>query len=308
MTVPTVARSDEALAAVVVPCFDDGDTLAEAVASVRQDPTRLELVVVDDGSTEPACLRLLDDLEQDGVRVIHQANEGPSAATMTGFEATSTPYVMRLDADDLLEPGAVASLAVALDKTPDAALAWGDVQTFGITTFRIPTAPTLDPWLLTYTNCIPGAGCLLRRSAVFEAGGLQLRDGWEDWDLWLAFAEKGWKGVYVPRVVFRYRRDEAGRHLESLDKAEYHFEELRRRHANLFARRAENRRRSDAPAAVKLAVPLIEKLPMLNRLTRIQLCELVTHLFWNGGARVTATMLWQAASWRLAARRHRVAG
>ena len=307
MTGLTAARSVEPLAAVVVPCFDEGDTLAETVASVRQDPTPLELVVVDDGSTEPACMRVLDELEQDGVHVIHQDNRGPSAATMAGFEATSTPYVMRLDADDLLEPGALATLAEALDRAPDAALAWGDVQTFGMTTFRIPTAPRFDPWLLTYTNCIPGAGCLLRRSAVFEAGGLQLRDGWEDWDLWLAFAEKGWKGVYVPRVVFRYRRDEAGRHSESLTDAEFHFEELRRRHRELFARRAENRRRSDAPGTVKLAVLLIEKLPMLNRLARIQLCELVTHLFWNGGARVTATMLWQSASWRLASRRPRVA-
>src|SRR5262249_3389666 len=152
------------------------------VESIRRERIQYELVVVDDGSTDAKSLVLLKDLEHDGVHVIRQSNQGPSVATMTGLSATTAPYVMRMDADDLLEPGALEALLQALAETPRAAVAWGDLQTFGLTTFRIPTAPTFDPWLLTYVNCIPGAGCLLRRSAVVEAGGLQLRDGYEDWD------------------------------------------------------------------------------------------------------------------------------
>ena len=286
---------------VVIPCFNDGATLGETIDSVRGECA--ELVVVDDGSTDSGTMRVLADLERDGVRVIHRRNGGPSAATMAGLDATSRPYVMRLDADDLLEPGALTFLAAALDNAPDAVVAWGDVQTFGLTTFRIPTAPALDPWLLTYVNCVPGAGCLLRRNAVVEAGGWQLRHGFEDWDLWLAFAERGWRGVYVPRVAFRYRRDEAGRHMTSLDETENHFAELRHRHASLFAQRAVNRRRSSAPLSLKATVPLVEALPGASRLARIHLCELLTHLLWNGGLRVTPSMLRQSLAWRLAARR-----
>jgi GT2 family glycosyltransferase len=161
--------------------------------------------------------------------------------------------------------------------------------------------PSLDPWLLTYTNCVPGTGCLVRRSALIEAGGWQLRDGWEDWDLWLALTERGWKGVYVPRVAFHYRRDEEGRHMESLEEAEPNYADLRRRHERLFTSRDINRRASVAPRAVKLAVPIIEELPGLSRLRRIQLCELVTRLFWSGGLRATTTMASQAAVWRLRA-------
>jgi hypothetical protein len=104
-------------------------------------------------------------------------------------------------------------------------------------------------------------------------------------------------------VAFRYRRDEQGRHTESLRDAAQHYADLRRRHKALFASRDENKRRSDAPRIVKLVVPLIEALPRVPRLSRIQLCELVTHLFWNGGTRATAVMLRQAVAWRLAARR-----
>jgi len=281
-----------------VPCFNDARTLREAVESARESP-ETELVVVDDGSTDPECLALLDELAGEGIDVIHQANRGPAAAVMAGLAATSAPYVMRIDADDLIAPGALGALERTLQDAPDAAVAWGDVQTFGLTTFRIPAPPCLDAWLLTYTNYIPGAGCLMRRAAVVDAGGWQLRDGWEDWDLLLALAERGWKGVHVPRVAFRYRRDAAGRHAESLPDAQRHYDVLRSRHPLLFQRRAVLRRGSAAPTPVKLLVPLIEATPGLPRLVRIQLCELVTRLFWGGGVRSTATMLWQGIRWRL---------
>jgi glycosyltransferase involved in cell wall biosynthesis len=296
------------LAAVIIPCFDDGEALGDAVDSVRNEDLDIELVVVDDGSTDAATLAILTELERENVHVIRQPNQGPSAATMAGLNATSAEYVMRLDADDLLEPGGLLSLAAALDRAPGAAVAWGDLQTFGLTSFRVPTAPSLDPWLLTYTNGIPGAGCLMRRTAVLEVGGWQLWRGWEDWDLWLAFVEHGWRGVYVPRIVFRYRRDKAGRQMASEGHAEEHYVELRRRHESLFERRDENRRASDAPRVVKLLVTVIEAFPGLSRLARIQLCELVTHLFWNGGLKATATMLRQSIAWRLAAARQPAAG
>lgn len=287
-------------AAVIIPCFNEAEALRQAVKSVISEQVEVELVVVDDGSTAPECLAVLETLEG-SARVIRQPNQGPSAATMTGMQATSAAYVMRLDADDLLEPGAIATLAAALDRAPEAAVAWGDVQTFGKTNFRISAAPALDPWLLTYVNCIPGAGCLFRRSTVLECGGWQLRSGWEDWDLWLALCEGGWSGVYVPGVAFRYRRDADGRHEGSLGSAEEHYAVLRDRHRSLFTARSQLRSQSAAPRAVKLAVPVIEVLPGLSRLGRIHLCELVTRLFWNGGIRTTAKMIWQAAAWRVAA-------
>jgi glycosyltransferase involved in cell wall biosynthesis len=285
--------------AVIVPCHNDGATLREAIASIERESIESELIVVDDGSTDPATLSALAFVEGEGTQVIQQPRLGPSAAVMTGFRASSAPFVMRFDSDDLVEFGAFAALVDALDRTPDAAVAWGDVQTFGLTNFRIPTAPALDAWLLTYVNCVPGAGCLFRRAALDEVGGWQLRDGFEDWDLWMSLAERGYYGVYVPRVMFRYRRDEGGRQAESVDLTATHYNTLRRRHNALFASRAQNRRRSAVPAAMKVAIPAVEALPLVPRLAKIQLCELFTHLFWNGGVRTTATMLSQAIALRL---------
>lgn len=256
-------------------------------------------MVVDDGSSDPSTLNLLRQLESDGVSVVHQENRGQAGAAMTGVRATSAPYVMRFDADDTLVPGAVATLADALDESGEAAVAWGDIYTFGLTSFRIPSAPTLDPWLLTYTNCLPAGGALFRRAALAEVGGWQLPTGFEDWDLWMALAERGHHGVYVPEVIYRYRRNTSGRHAESLPDAGEFYEQLKHRHQTLFASRKENRRHSQAPHGLKLAVTVIDALPRLPRLTRIHLCELLTHLLWNGGIRMTSNMVWQAIAIRV---------
>lgn len=116
--------------AVIVPCFNDGATLAEAVGSVREREP-VELVVVDDGSTDPSTLKALGELRDAGVRVLHRENGGLSAARMTGVQATSAPFIYPLDADDCLMPGALAPMADALERAPKAGFAYGDYEVFG---------------------------------------------------------------------------------------------------------------------------------------------------------------------------------
>src|SRR5688572_26595329 len=92
--------------AVVVPCFND-PAVPEAVASIRlQEP--VEVVVVDDGSTDPEGLAALDTLRAEGVRVVRQENQGLSAARMTGVRHTTAPFIFALDSDDVLAPGSLS--------------------------------------------------------------------------------------------------------------------------------------------------------------------------------------------------------
>lgn len=284
---------------VAIPCFNDGETVEAAAASVLAGATTVELVVVDDGSTDAETRSALKRLEGRGLRVIRQQRMGPSAATMSGFRATSSDYFMRFDADDLLEPLALEDLARSLDANPRAAIAWGDVQTFGVTDFRIPGIRAMDPWFVTYTNCVTGAGWLTRRDAIIAIGGWQVNDGWEDWDLWMSLAERGYEGIYVPRVVFRYRRERARRHAESLVWADAYYADLRRRHQALFVDRAKHRRASDAPWILRVLAPMIDSVPGLPRLTKIHICELLGRLFWGAGVRATIPMIVQASRIRM---------
>jgi glycosyltransferase involved in cell wall biosynthesis len=260
--------------AVVVPCFNDGATLEEALQSLAGEEPH-ELVVVDDGSTESQTIEVLAGLERSGTPVVHRENGGLAAARMTGVDATEAPYVFPLDADDLLVPGALTALADALGANPGAAVAWGGLQLFGALELHVPAAEALDPWELTYLSEVPGTS-LVRRSALIEVGGWSLAAGYEDWDLWLALAERGWKGVPVARDVLRVRQGTSRLNARWLERHGDFADELRRRHPQLFARRRAARRESRAPLRAKLLFPVIERLPV-SPYDRFRLLRLTRH-------------------------------
>jgi glycosyltransferase involved in cell wall biosynthesis len=282
--------------AILVACYNDGATIRETIESLRTEPDA-ELVVVDDGSTESETLAVLAALEQNGARILRQENSGPAAAFMTGLRATSAPYLLPFSSDDILVPGATAVLADALDAQPDAVVAWGDMQTFGAADAYRPSAPALCPWHVTYVNAIPAIAAF-RREPLLDVGGWQLRSGIEDWDLWMRLAARGFTGVYVPRLIFRYRRDAGGRFRSRVPIFEGFYEQLRERNAGLFARRRRSRRVSPAPRSLKILFPLIDRLPLVSRLLKVQLCELLTLIFWSGGSRQTARILLQGIAFR----------
>jgi glycosyltransferase involved in cell wall biosynthesis len=244
--------------AVVIPCFDDGGTLREALASIDEPA---ETVVVDDGSTDPATLALLDELRAEGVRVVRQENKGLAAARMAGVAATSAPYVQPLDADDLLVPGALAALADALDSNPDAVAAWGDVEFFGEFELVARSADRIDPWLIWYLDELPGTS-MVRRRALEATGGWSFGDTYEDWDFWMTVAERGLDGVRVPAVIFRYRRDPERMSAGGLPRHGELLATLRGRHPALRAMLRRNWLRSDAPLRARVLFPLLELAPV----------------------------------------------
>ena len=262
-TSPPASSSQRTVAsvAVVIPCFNDGATLTEAVRSAQAQDRIDELVVVDDGSTDPATLSVFRSLEAEAVSVVRRPNGGLGAARMTGVLATSSEYIFCLDADDRLAPGALAALAAALDGDRGLALAWGDYQLFGARSWRQETAPSLDPWQISYQNDIP-ASIMVRREALLAAGGWELRGGYEDWDMLMGLAERGERGLRVPIVVYEYRQHGARMLGEAAARHGEIYASLGRRHRGLFANRRRLWRRSDAPWALKLALPLIFALPI----------------------------------------------
>jgi len=236
--------------AVVIPCHDDGETVTEAIASVREDEP-VELVVVDDGSTDARTLAVLDDLRARGVVVVRQQNAGPAAARTAGVAATRAPFVYPLDADDRLDAGALAAMADALAARPEAGFAWGDYELFGDQSGRYRAPDRWLPWTLTYVNPYP-ISSLFRREVLERVGGWEGR--YEDWDLWLRLAGSGIEGIRVDRVVYHRRLHGDGRRLAS-DRRRHQalYAELKRRNASVFAGRG-HLRRLERPARWKRAV------------------------------------------------------
>jgi glycosyltransferase involved in cell wall biosynthesis len=283
--------------AVLVACYNDGATIDETLASFRSEPG-IELVVVDDGSTDTTTQDRLARAEEEGIRVLRKENGGPSSAWMTGLRATTAPYVMPFSSDDLLLAGGTRLLADALDAHPDAGFAWGDIESFGLADSYRPSVPALCPWLVTFMSGIPGYG-MFRRSTLLEVGGWRTTDASEDWDLWMRLASHGIRGAYVPQPIFLYRRGAGGRFMRRGSHYEPFYADLREHNAELFERRAANRVASPTPAVLKVLVPLVDVLPGLSRQKKIQLTDALTLVFWSGGPRRATQIFAEGVRFRL---------
>ena len=256
MSVPGREAMPESMrVALVIPCFNDGDLVREAVASV-DEPEPVEVVVVDDGSYDERTIEALRALESEGTLVVHQANAGPSAARMAGVRSTTAPYVFCLDADDLLEQGALGALADILDADPGASFAFGDFRMFGDYNVRIPL-PEFDAWTVMFRDFWGGNAHLFRRSDLLEAGGWTFFDGYEGWDLLMTLAERGKRGVHAGRVVYARRTHGARREAASRSRHQELYAQLKRRHSSLFARKDELRRRHRPSLVKRVTYPIL---------------------------------------------------
>src|SRR3954452_20438499 len=246
--------------AVIVPCFNDGAVVGEAVASAHAVPEPVELVVVAAGSTDPATATVLDELRAGGVTVLRQDNTGLPGARMAGLAATSAPYVFPLDADDLLEPETLPAMADALDADPQAAVAYGDYVEFGPGGELVRAVPGhVDPFRIAYINEYP-VSALFRRTALELAGGWRaIQYGYEDWDLWMGFAEQGLGGVHAGADRVTYRRRLHGERMLTTAKRNHReiYGELKARHPQLFAQVAEHRSASDMSPLRKALYPVV---------------------------------------------------
>lgn len=199
MTAPRVA--------VVIPCFNLGRYLDEAVRSVlEQTLPDVEIVVVDDGSTDPETERLLRDYERPRTRVLRTPNRGLAAAKNAGIAATTAPYVCALDADDRLAPTMLERSVAALEADAGLAFVSHWLRTFGDEEADWTPERCDFPALLD-VNTVNGAA-LVRRSAIEAVGGYDesFKDGCEDWDFWITLVERGYRGTILPEVLFHYRR------------------------------------------------------------------------------------------------------
>jgi glycosyltransferase involved in cell wall biosynthesis len=249
---------------VVIPHFNDARYVPQTVASLREAEP-VEVIVVDDGSTDADVAPCLDALEARGVRVERRPHAGVAAAINHGAAVARAPYVFIMGADDLFEPGGAGVLADALDADPGAGFAFGDYRLFGAREGHVRTYEW-EPWRAWYANCWSGV-FMIRRDLFLSLGGLPARSHYEDWDLFMTLAQERVRGVRVPHVVFHYRQAAAGRRYRSnMHRMREETRMLRAAHPRLRAMRRDLERESGSPRLVVLAWPLVfglrERLPV----------------------------------------------
>lgn len=196
------------LVSVVTPSLNHAAFLGEAVASVRaQAYAPLEHVVVDGGSEDGTC-EMLSALGS-AVRWVSEADRGQSAALNKGVRMSTGEILGWLNADDLYEPGAVASAVAFFDAHPDVALVYGDAVFVDAAGLELGPCSQVREFthaeLVHSGDFVAQPAAFFRRAAFDAVGGLDESLHWAmDYDLWLKLAAR-FPVAYLPRRLARYR-------------------------------------------------------------------------------------------------------
>lgn len=191
---------------VIVTCYNLGEYLHEALKSaLTQTHPDLEVVLIDDGSTDPETIRVLDNLApHPRLRVFRTANQGVARARNYGITQATGTYILPLDADDRIHPDYAARAAKILDANPDVAFVGCHYRTFGLRQVEYRPAAYRLPDMLV-ENVVP-ISSMFRRIAWEAVGGYCPElNSIEDWDLWIGMFERGYRGEVLPDILFEYR-------------------------------------------------------------------------------------------------------
>jgi len=226
---------DDPAITVVIPVFNDSRFLDDALASVyEQSFDSWEIVIVDDGSSNPETIEYLNRLKQPRVKLITQSNKGLPAARNAGIRIARGEFIIPLDSDDELAPLFMERTFEEMRKNERAAFAHcyarlhHDIDAVWI------TRPFNPYWQLLGNGVV---GCvLLRKEALQQAGGYDetMTGGNEDWELWIRLFRAGWSQIQIPEVLFKYRKHGISMSVDTESRFEEGRRMVRDRHRSLY--------------------------------------------------------------------------
>jgi GT2 family glycosyltransferase len=211
-------RSAEPDVSVIVTLYNYGRFIDECLTSVLQSdalPGPLEIVVVDDGSTDDSLTRAFAMASAASVPMLivrKHANTGLAEARNVGLECARSPFVFILDADNWIYPRCLRVLRAAI-ASGSCAGAYGLIRRFDDETDEALGLLSKHEWSVRELIRCPyiDAMAMLDRSAALGVGGYSTEliehgwFGWEDYDLWLKLAQAGYSCKLVPSVLSSYR-------------------------------------------------------------------------------------------------------
>lgn len=209
--VSSILGWDMSTISVIIPAYNAAGTILETITSVLQQTfTDLEIIAIDDGSTDKT-LELLHTVSDSRLQVSSYPNGGVCVARNRGIAKARGDFIAFLDADDVWTPDKLAEQYQALQQHPEAGVAYswayymdeagGAVQPCEPMYF----AGDVFAQLLVYDFVISCSNCLIRRQAVDSVGEFDPEvSGAADWDYWLRLAML-WKFVVIMKHQLYYR-------------------------------------------------------------------------------------------------------
>lgn len=209
------------LISVIMPVYNAGRYLKDAIASIlNQENVKLELIVVDDHSSDDAIKKLPKNLSQEKrVKFISSQSRGVVAAMAAGFAEASGTYIARMDADDISLPNRLFTQFTYLQNNPEIGIAGAKIKI--ISENKIAEGFSLyELWLnnlcspediereLFIESPIPNPTAFFRRDNYELLNGYQDPEWAEDYDMWLRAQALGIKMGKPEGVLLHWREHE----------------------------------------------------------------------------------------------------
>lgn len=195
---------------IITPYYNTGEIFLETAQSVlQQSLQQWEWLIVNDGSTDPKALEVLNLFRDKDprIRVVDlPVNQGPPAARNIGIQEARSDYLFFLDSDDLIEPTALEKMAWCLESHPEWGFCKGFTVSFGAQSYL--SAVGFEARNLFLKTNLVTISAMVRRGVALSIEGfdVNLSDGLEDWDFWLRCADHGFWGCTIPEYLDWYRR------------------------------------------------------------------------------------------------------
>jgi glycosyltransferase involved in cell wall biosynthesis len=232
-------KKDMPLLSVIVPCYNYGAYIHEALESIRSQTFQdYEIIVVDDGSKDELTLHVLNNLKLKGVGIQTQEHSGPAKALNSGISSAQGKYVCCISADDKIDPTYFEKSLILLESNPGVSFTYPLIEAFGREQ-RIGFTKPFDLSLLLIYNHVCGSAIFLRDTWKQVGGFDESMPAYEDWDFWIRLGKSGFRGQLIPEPLFKWRRHPQTFGTRVDQRRPEFLTRIRSNHADLFSDRTQ---------------------------------------------------------------------
>lgn len=235
------------LISIVVPCFNQAHFLNESLQSVLdQSYSNWECIIVNDGSpdnTEEIALYWC--AKDKRFKYIKKENGGLSSTRNAGIAVSMGEYILPLDADDCIHKDYLIKLVPELQQDNSLAIVSCYSKFFEKSLnkiiYELKPIGTTNHNLLYVNQLI--ATSLYRKKCWEEVGGYDecMKNGFEDWEFWIAITKRGWKYKMVEDFLFYYRKSRKSMLVDTLNNyAESNKEYIYKKHREIYIQDFDN--------------------------------------------------------------------
>jgi len=208
---------------VIIPCFNDGKYIIEALQSLYVQTLLPEsIIIVDDGS-DAETKKVLKNIKYSSVAIIYQENKGVSNARNTAIELAQTDYILNLDADDYFEPSFIEKAVNVLNNNNQVVAVSSYCRAFNNDkTIEIikPLGGKVKDFIVINNG---RANSMFLKKSWEAVGGFdeKMNDGYEDWEFWIAILEHVGTMYIIKEVLSHYRIKNTSRDQKALKNHDF---------------------------------------------------------------------------------------